>query len=141
MSNEKKSADPWSEARIGIVKLSMWLGYAVMIGLGAAMAVFDWSDGNASLAILFCMAIFTANFFGFLGMEKPTKDERARKIGTYAATYSWYITLVALCFLVIWDIALGLELSVVRFSGIIVFVMVTSMMVINAYMGYRGDVE
>jgi uncharacterized membrane protein len=129
------------ETRIGIIKASMWLGYLVMIGLGLAMAVFDWSDGNASLAIIFCMVIFTANFFGYLGMEKTVKDERARKIGTYAATYSWYITLVAMCFLVIWDIAFGLELSVARFFGIIVVVMVTSMMVINAYKGYRGDVE
>lgn len=129
------------DVRLGIVKLSMWLGYLVMIGLGLAMAVFDWSDGNASLAIIFCVVIFTANFFGFLGMEKPTKDERARKIGTYAATYSWYITLIAMCFLVIWDIAFGLKLSVARFFGITLLVMVTSMMVINAYNGYKGDVE
>lgn len=129
------------DVRLGIVKLSMWLGYLVMIGLGLAMAMFDWSDGNASLAIIFCVVIFTANFFGFLGMEKPTKDERARKIGTYAATYSWYITLVAMCFLVIWDIAFGMKLSVARYFGIVLLVMVTSMMVINAYKGYRGDVE
>ncbi len=130
-----------NDVRLGIVKLSMWLGYLVMIGLGLAMAVFDWSDGNASLAIIFCVVIFTANFFGFLGMEKPTKDERARKIGTYAATYSWYITLVAMCFLVIWDIAFGLKLSVARFFGIVLLVMVMSMMAINAYKGYKGDVE
>ncbi len=130
-----------NDVRLGIVKLSMWLGYLVMIGLGLAMAVFDWSDGNASLAIIFCVVIFTANFFGFLGMEKPTKDERARKIDTYAATYSWYITLVAMCFLVIWDIAFGLKLSVARFFGIVLLVMVMSMMAINAYKGYKGDVE
>lgn len=129
------------ETRLGIVKLSMWLGYLVMIGLGIAMAVFEWSDGNASLAIIFCVVIFTANFFGFLGMEKATKDERARKIGTYAATYSWYITLVAMCFLAIWDIAFGLNMSVARFFGIVLVIMVTSMMLINAYKGYKGDVE
>jgi uncharacterized membrane protein len=112
-----------------------------MIGLGLAMAVFEWSDGNASLAILFCVVIFTANFFGFLGMEKPSKDERARKIGTYAATYSWYITLVAMCFLVIWNIAFNLNMSVARFFGIILLVMVTTLMVINAYKAWKGDVE
>ncbi|HTY90934.1 MAG TPA: DUF2178 domain-containing protein [Methanocella sp.] len=127
--------------RLGIIKASMYLGYLVMIGLGLAMAVFDWSDGNASLAILFCVAIFTGNFFGFLGMEKPSKDERARKIGTYAATYSWYITLIAMCFLMIFDIAFGMRLSVARFFGIVLLVMVMSMMVINAYKQYRGDVE
>ncbi len=134
-------AEGADDVRLGIVKLSMWLGYAVMIGLGVAMAVFDWSDGNASLAILFCVVIFTANFFGYLGMEKPSRDERARKIGTYAATYSWFITLVAMCFLVIWDIAFGMKLSVARFFGMTLVVMVTSMMVINAYKGRRGDAE
>jgi uncharacterized membrane protein len=127
--------------RLGVIKASMWLGYLVMIGLGLAMAVFEWSDGNASLAILFCVVIFTANFFGFLGMEKPSKDERARKIGTYAATYSWYITLVAMCFLVIWNIAFNLNMSVARFFGIILLVMVTTLMVINAYKAWKGDVE
>ncbi len=130
-----------NETRLGIIKASMWLGYLVMIGLGLAMAIFDWSDGNATLAVLFCVVIFTANFFGYLGMEKSARDERARKIGTYAATYSWYITLVAMCFLVIWDIAFGMKLSVARFFGIVLVVMVTSMMAINAYKGYRGDVE
>jgi uncharacterized membrane protein YbjE (DUF340 family) len=129
------------EMRLGIVKLSMWLGYLVMIGMGLALAVFEWSDGNATLAIIFCVVIFTANFFGFLGMEKGAKDERARKIGTYAATYSWYITLVAMCFLFIWDIAFGMHMSVARFFGIVLLVMVVSMMLINAYKGYKGDVE
>jgi hypothetical protein len=129
------------DIRLGIVKLSMWLGYAVMIGLGLAMALFEWSDGNASLAILFCMVMFTANFFGFLGMEKPSKDERAMKIGTYAATYSWFITLVAMCFLVIWNIAFSMNMSVARFFGITLLVMMTSMMVINAYKEHKGDVE
>ncbi len=129
-----------SEARPGMVKLGMWLGYLVMVGLGVALAVFDWSDGNATLAVLFCMAIFTANFFGYLGMEKGAKDERARKIGTYSATYSWYITLVAMCFLFISDVALGLGLSVARFFGIILIVMVASMAVINWNKGRTGDI-
>lgn len=129
------------ETRLGIVKLSMWLGYLVMIGLGLALAVFEWSDGNATLAVIFAVVIFTANFFGFLGMEKPSKDERAQKIGTYAATYSWFITLVAMCFLFIWDVALNMHMSVARFFGVVLLVMVVSMMLINAYKGYKGDVE
>jgi hypothetical protein len=126
--------------RLGIIKASMWLGYLVMIGLGLALTIFEWSDGNATLAVIFCVVIFTANFFGFLGMEKGSKDERAMKIGTYAATYSWYITLVAMCFLFIWDVAF-MHMSVARFFGIVLLVMVISMMVINVYKGYKGDVE
>jgi hypothetical protein len=130
-----------NETRLGIIKASMWLGYLVMIGLGLALAVFEWSDGDASLAVLFCMVIFTANFFGYLGMEKPAKDERARKIGTYAATYSWFITLVAMCFVFIWDVAFDLNMSVARFFGITLLVMMTSMMLIHAYKEHKGDVE
>ncbi len=134
MSGEAK------ETRIGIIKASMWLGYLVMIGMGLALTIFEWSDGNATLAVLFCVVIFTANFFGFLGMEKGAKDERAQKIGTYAATYSWYITLVAMCFLFIWDVAF-MHMSVARFFGIVLLVMVTSMMIINTYKERKGDVE
>lgn len=127
--------------KLGAIKASMWLGYLVMIGMGLALAVFEWSDGNATLAMIFCVVIFTGNFFGYLGIEKPSQDERARKIGTYAATYSWFITLVAMCFLFIWDVALNMHMSVTRFFGIILLVMVISMMIINAYKGYKGDVE
>ncbi len=130
-----------SEVRLGIVKLSMWLGYLVMIGMGLALAVFEWSDGNATLAMIFCVVIFTGNFFGYLGMEKGSQDERARKIGTYAATYSWFITLVAMCFLFIWDVALNMHMSLARFLGIMLLVMVVSMMLINAYKAHKGDVE
>jgi len=127
--------------RLSLIKASTWMGYIVMIGLGIALAIFEWSDGNATLAVLFCVVIFTANFFGYLGMEKPSQDERARKIGTFAATYSWFITLVAMCFLFIWDVALNVHMSVARFLGITILIMVASMMVINAYKGCRGDVE
>ncbi len=126
--------------RLGVVKASMWLGYLVMIGLGLALAVFEWSDGNATLAMLFCVVIFTGNFFGYLGMEKGSQDERTMKIGTYAATYSWYITLIAMCFLFIWDVAF-MHMSVARFFGIVLLVMVTSMMIINTYKERKGDVE
>jgi len=62
--------------RLSLIKASTWMGYIVMIGLGIALAIFEWSDGNATLAVLFCVVIFTANFFGYLGMEKPSQDER-----------------------------------------------------------------
>jgi hypothetical protein len=134
-------ADDSKEVRLGIVKASMWLGYAVMIGLGIVLAVFEWSDGNATLAVIFAVVIFTANFFGYLGMEKGSKDERAQRIGTYSATYSWFITLVAMCFLFIWDVAFNMHMSVARFLGITLLVMVLSMMLINAYKVHKGDVE
>jgi hypothetical protein len=134
--NANKNAD-----QLGIIKASMWLGYLVMLGLGAVLVVFEPADGNTTLAVLFCVAIFTANFFAYLGMEQPAKDERARRIGTLAATYSWFITLCGLCFVYIWDVAFEIHLSVPRFLGIALLVMIISMAGLNFYFGRKGDVD
>ena len=127
--------------QLGIIKASMWLGYLVMLGLGAVMVVYEPTDDDATLAVLFCVVIFTANFFAYIGLEKPTKDERARKIGTLAATYAWFVTLVAMCFVYVWDVAWNLQLSVPRFLGILLLVTVASMAALNFYFGRKGDVE
>jgi hypothetical protein len=130
-----------NEDQLGIIKTSMWLGYLVMLGMGTVLAVFEPADGNATLALLFCVAIFMANFFAYIGMEKPTKDERARRIGTLAATYSWFITICAMCFVYIWDVAFEIHLSVARFLGIALLVMIVSMAVLNFHYGRKGDVD
>jgi len=117
--------------QLGIIKASMWLGYLVMLGLGAVMVVYEPTDDDATLAVLFCV----------VGLEKPTKDERARKIGTLAATYAWFVTLVAMCFVYVWDVAWNLQLSVPRFLGILLLVTVASMAALNFYFGRKGDVE
>jgi hypothetical protein len=127
--------------QMGIVKVSMWLGYLVMLGLGVYLAVWQPADGNSTLIVLFCVVMFTANFFAYLGMEKPVKDERARKIGTTAATYSWFVTLCAMCFVYIWDVAFSLGMGVPRFLGIALLVMIVSMAGLNLYLGRKGDVE
>jgi hypothetical protein len=133
--NAKQNAD-----QMGIIKASMWLGYLVMLGLGAVMVIYEPADDNATLAVLFCVAIFTANFFASIGLEKPAKDERARKIGTTAATYSWFITLCAMCFVFIWDVAFNIHLSTARFLGILLLVMIMSMAALNIYFGLKGDI-
>jgi hypothetical protein len=130
-----------NEDQLGIIKASMWLGYLVMLGLGAVLVAFEPADGNATMAVLFCVVIFTANFFAYIGLEQPAKDERARKIGTTAATYSWFITLCALCFVYIWDVAFEIHLSVPRFLGIALLVMIISMAGLNFYFGRKGDVD
>ncbi len=127
--------------QLGIIKASMWLGYLVMLGMGAVLVVWEPADGNATLAVLFSVTIFTANFFAFIGLEQPAKDERARRIGTLAATYSWFITLVAMCFTYIWDVALGLHMSVSRFLGILLIVMMVSMACLNFWFGHKGDID
>ncbi len=130
-----------NEDQLGIIKLSTWLGYLVMLGMGAALVVWEPADGNSTMAVLFCVVIFTANFFAYIGLEQPAKDERARRIGTLAATYSWFITLCALCFVYIWDVAFEIHLSVPRFLGIVLLVMIVTMAGLNFYFGRKGDVD
>ncbi len=130
-----------NEGQLGIIKASMWLGYLVMLGLGAVLVAFEPADGNTTLAVLFCVSIFTANFFAYIGLEKPTKDERARRIGTLAATYSWFITICAMCFVYIGDVAFEVHLSVPRFLGIMLLVMIVTMAGLNFYHGRKGDVD
>lgn len=127
--------------QLGIIKASMWLGYLVMLGMGAVLVVWEPADGNATLAVLFSVTIFTANFFAYIGLEQPAKDERARRIGTMAATYSWFVTLVAMCFTYIWDVAFSIDLSVPRFLGIMLLVMIATMAGLNYYFGRKGDVD
>lgn len=134
--NATKSAE-----QLGIVKASMWLGYLLVLSIGAVLIIYEPVDGNAALTVLFIVSIFTANFFAYIGLEKPTKDERARRIGTLAATYSWFITLVAMCFVYIWDVAFNMHLTVPRYLGILLWVMVVTMASLNFYFGRKGDVE
>lgn len=130
-----------NEDQLGIVKTSTWLGYLLMLSMGAVLVIYEPADGNATLAVLFIVSIFTANFFAYIGLEKPAKDERARRIGTLAATYSWFITICAMCFVYICDVAFEVHLSVPRFLGILLLVMIVTMAGLNFYFGRRGDVE
>jgi hypothetical protein len=94
-----------------------------------------------AIFMLFGIIAFTTNFFTYLGMDKKAKDERLRKIGTYATTYSWNITLVFVSFLVItmfWaqNIHNPLELM-----GVTIFVMVATMLVANTILRRIGDID
>jgi L-asparagine transporter-like permease len=86
------------------------------------------------------MAMIT-NFFTYVGMDKKAQDERLRKIGTYATTYSWYITLVFVSFLLInmyWaqNIHNPLELM-----GVIIFIMTSTMLIANTILSRKGDID
>jgi uncharacterized membrane protein len=130
-----------NEDQLGIVKASMWLGYLVMLGMGAVLVIWEPADGNVSMALLFCVVIFTANFFAYIGIQQPSKDERARRIGTMAATSSWFITLVLMCFVYIWAVTLNFPLSMARFLGILLIIMIVSMATLNFSFGRKGDVD
>ena len=64
-------------------------------------------------------------------MDKTARDERLRKIGTLAATWSWYITLVFVVFLVISMYWAQRIHDPIELMGVTIFVMVTTMLVAN----------
>jgi uncharacterized membrane protein YkgB len=74
-------------------------------------------------------------------MDKKAQDERLRKIGTYATTYSWYITLVFVSFLVL-TMYWGQNIhNPIELMGVTIFVMTSTMLVANTILGRKGDID
>ena len=98
---------------------------------------------NDALAIglLLGVMVFMTNFFSYIGIEKSTQDERIRKIGTLSATYSWYVTIVFVSFLLITGYWSGVVRTGTELLGVTIFVMVTTIIGTNTYMKLKGDIE
>lgn len=121
--------------------VSIWIGSAILMISGLILMVTKTMNDILAIFMLFGIVAFLTNFFNYVGMDKKAKDERIRKIGTYATTYSWNITLVFVTFLVItmyWaqNIHNPLELM-----GVVIFVMVATMLVSNTILSRIGDIE
>lgn len=71
--------------------------------------------------------------------EKIKKDERSRKIGAWAASYSWMLTIFALM-IIFWIDKLFLSLSVEVVVGGIYIVMVTTLLFYKWYFNKKGDI-
>ena len=74
-------------------------------------------------------------------VDVPESDERTKKLGAYAATYSWLLTLVLIAVLFWIDYFTVVTLTVAQALGTTLFVMVLSMNVFRWYFSKRGDVE
>ncbi|BAI60463.1 conserved hypothetical protein [Methanocella paludicola SANAE] len=123
---------------IGIFELLMLAAILIM----RSSANFPEYDAIALVAAI-GLITFGGNLFYFLGMRKPVLDERTRKIGTIAMTYSWYATMIAICILVMIYYAspFRVMLDAGQIFGIILFVMVVSMVAFIVYFNAKGDVE
>jgi len=97
-------------------------------------------DYNLSISALIGIMIIITSFFSYIGMDKP-KDERLMKIGTYSATYSWYITLGFVSFLVFTGYNAHREFKGPEMLGLTILVIVSTMLVINTILNLKGDVE
>jgi hypothetical protein len=121
--------------------ISIWFGSVALMASGLILMATKAMSDLLAVTMLVGITFLLTNFFSYVGMDKKAQDERLRKIGTFSATYSWYITLVFVSFLVItmyWakNIHNPLELM-----GVTIFVMVATMLAANTILGRRGDIE
>jgi hypothetical protein len=128
-------------AELWLYKVSLWLGSAALAIAGIVLTIWKTLDDAVVITILLGALSLASNFFIYLGMDKPMKDERARKIGTLAATYSWFITIVFMCFLLVTGYWGGRVFKPEELFGVLILVMVVTMLGINALLGRTGDVE
>ena len=98
---------------------------------------------NDTVVVLIFVSILTliGNFFVYIGMAKPLQDERARKIGTAAATYSWYFTLAVMGFFLFAGYYGGRAFTAAETFGLFTFLLVGGWMAAYTYLNFKGDVE
>lgn len=122
-------------------KWVIWIGSALLIISSLALIIWKSMNDFVVTGILLGVMFYMVSFFGYIGMDDKSKDERLRKIGTLAATWSWYITLVFVAFLVISMYWAERIRDPVELMGVTIFVMVTSMLVVNIILSRKGDIE
>lgn len=122
-------------------KISIWFGSAILIVISIYLMANKTINDFIAIGLLIGALIYVTSFFPYLGMEKNAEDERLRKIGTLAATWSWYITLGFICFLLVSMYWAGRIHDPIELMGLTIFVLVTTMLVANTILSRRGDIE
>jgi hypothetical protein len=130
---------------IGMVRaraISVYLGGALLIACAALMLIEDNIDDILWLEVLLGLGLFGGGLFEYLGLREPLRDERTARIGTRAATYSWYAVLVMVGFLgMVYGMGGGYKVSMSQATGAVLVTMVASILACNWYLGRKGDVE
>ncbi|MGB9977683.1 hypothetical protein [Methanobacterium sp.] len=122
-------------------KLSIWLGSAALIVDALVLIIWKTMNDFVAIGLLLGIIIYGISFFAYMGMDKTARDERLRKIGTYSATYSWYITLVFVVYLIItmyWSQNIH---NPIELMGVTILVMVSTMLIANTALSRKGDIE
>lgn len=140
-SNEKDRHSITMGKDYNLQNVSIWLGSAALMFSGLTLMITKTMSDLLSVILLLGIMALLTNFFTYVGMGKEAQDERLRKIGTFATTYSWYITLVFVSFLVLnmyWaqNIHNPLELM-----GVTILVMTSTMLIANTILSRKGDID
>jgi peptidoglycan biosynthesis protein MviN/MurJ (putative lipid II flippase) len=123
---------------------TMWMLTQAAI-LAVLLLVVLWSGAN-TISVSAAMSMIIAVLIVWVVRSKrtaelPEADERTKKLGAYAATYSWLLTLVLIAVLFWVDYFSVVALTVAQALGTTLFVMVLSMNVFRWYFSRKGDVE
>lgn len=139
--NEDKSADAGSSdsRQYNTYNVTAWIGSTILMIVSLALIIGKTMNDYLAAGMLLGVMIFLTSFLQYIGMEKPAKDERIMKIGTISTTYSWYVTLIFICFLLITGYWSGVPRTPAELLGVTVFVMVATMLGINTYLNWKGD--
>lgn len=139
--NKEKTKKSSIERDYKIYKVSIWIGSAVLMVDSLFLMATKTMNDFTTIGLLLGIIIYVTSFFAYLGMEKTAGDERLRKIGTLAVTWSWYITMVFLCFLLVSMYWAQRFHDPVELMGLTIFVMVSTMLIANTILSYKGDIE
>ncbi|MBN1455956.1 MAG: hypothetical protein JW945_06880 [Methanomicrobia archaeon] len=125
-------------------KRMLWLMVWIAL-LAVILFMVIWHGVNTisvSMVISMIIAVLLAWFVRWRRMgELPERDERTKKLGAYAATYSWLVTLVLIAVLFWVDYLAVVKLTVTQVLSVTLLVMVLSLNLFRWYFSRRGDVE
>jgi hypothetical protein len=138
-NGEKENKKPARD--YDLYKISIWLGSAILLVDSFYLMATKTMNDFAAIGLLLGILIYVSSFFASIGMEKTARDERLRKIGTLAATWSWYITLVFVSFLVVSMYWAQRFHDPIELMGLTIFVMVSTMLVANTILSRIGDID
>jgi hypothetical protein len=140
--DEIKPAKGKNEDLVKAKTISVFIGGAMLIACGVVIIMGDTIGEILWLWVLMGLFFFTGGLFEFLGLSKPLKDERAARIGTRAATYSWYATLVFVGFMaMVFGMGGSHKITMPQAVGATLIVMVVSILLLNWRLGRTGDLE
>ncbi len=126
----------WNEKNV--ITIGMVLTF---FGLGLQIIFFD---SIAPVGSFFSTVGILLVFKGYLvqkNSDKLKKDERSRKIGAWAASHSWIVTVLALV-LIFWVNKLNIiPLGTDAVIGLTYIVMVVSLLGYKYYFDKKGDIE
>jgi uncharacterized membrane-anchored protein len=122
-------------------RVILWIGSALLIVSSLSLILWKTMNDIIVTGLLLGIMFYVISFFAYIGMGDTVKDERLRKVGTLATTWSWYITLTFVGSLVVSMYWANRIRDPVELMGVTIFVMVAAMLVANLILSRKGDIE